>query len=200
METIHICVGSTNPVKIDSVRLAFQQIFPLRELNVFGVNALSEVPEQPFGDDMTIQGAKNRAKNAFDISLQKNEVIPNYSVGLEGSNFRIYYLILIILSGGVVEKDNNKLECFAWGAIYDGNTFGTARSASVNLPYAISKLVSEGLELGHADDAVFGTVNSKQKEGTIGHLTKGVMTRTQYYIPIVILAFVPFNWPELYSI
>ena len=101
------------------------------------------------------------------------------------------------LEGGVVYNDRN-LECFAWCVAYDGHQFGTAKSASFTLPKAIRDLVADGVELGHADDQVFGTVNSKQGQGAIGQLTKGLITRTQYYEPIVILACVPFMWPDLY--
>ena len=83
--------------------------------------------------------------------------------------------------------------------MYDGKSYGTSRSSSFALPKAISDLVDGGMELGDADDAVFGSTNAKQSGGTIGHLTKGLISRTQYYTPMVILAFVPFQWPELYT-
>lgn len=67
------------------------------------------------------------------------------------------------------------------------------------LPKCISELVLGGMELGDADDTVFRTINSKQNQGTIGQLTRGRITRTDYYEPVVILAFVPFFWPELYN-
>ena len=55
------------------------------------------------------------------------------------------------------------------------------------------------MELGNADDKVFSTVNSKQKGGTVGKLTRGVIDRAQYYESAVILAMIPFIWPSLYT-
>jgi len=40
--------------------------------------------------------------------------------------------------------------------------------------------------------------NSKQKSGAVGHLTKGVIDRTAYYVPAVVLAYIPWENPELY--
>jgi non-canonical (house-cleaning) NTP pyrophosphatase len=97
-----------------------------------------------------------------------------------------------------VSDDGEKMECFAWTAVYNGKNMGTARTASFFLPKQIRDLVLEGMELGDADDKVFGTVNAKQGDGTVGHLTKGIINRTQYYAPAVVLAFVPFMWPDLY--
>ena len=97
------------------------------------------------------------------------------------------------------ETEARELECFAWCAVYNGKDYGSARSSSFNLPKAISDLVDTGMELGDADDAVFHSCNAKQSGGTIGHLTKGLISRTDYYKPMVILAFVPFQWPEFYS-
>ena len=94
------------------------------------------------------------------------------------------------------------MECCAWmerTALLP--TFGSARTSTFQLPAAIVDLVNSGMELGDADDQVFGTVNSKQGEGTVGHLTNGVsvISRANYYEPAVVLAFIPFIWPSLYE-
>merc|ERR1711962_1905044 len=95
------------------------------------------------------------------------------------------------------EEDGTVMHCMACICIYNGEYCSTANSASFPLPYAITKLVKEGLELGDADDRVFNTVNSKQGEGTVGKLTKGVVDRTAYYEHAVVLAFARFNFPLL---
>ena len=48
------------------------------------------------------------------------------------------------------------------------------------------------MELGDADDAVFKTVNSKQKGGTIGKVTHGLLDRTHYYEHALLCALAPF--------
>jgi inosine/xanthosine triphosphatase len=179
-----VVVGSTNPVKIQATQSGFQKIFSDSDcgIEISGVSVASGIRDQPYGDEETVLGAKNRATAAYHRYQEVNGVRPDYAVGLEGG----------------VSQINGNLECFAWIAIFDGNTFGTAKSASFLLPKRISDLVLGGMELGDADDAVFGTVNSKQNQGTIGQLTRGRITRAEYYEPVVILAFVPFSWPELY--
>jgi inosine/xanthosine triphosphatase len=179
-----VVVGSTNPVKIQATKSGFQKIFSDADgvIEIFGLNVASGIRDQPYGDEETVLGAKNRAEAAYHRYIEVNGAKPDFSVGLEGG----------------VSQINGDLECFAWVAIFDGNSFGTAKSASFLLPKRISDLVLGGMELGDADDAVFGTVNSKQSQGAIGQLTRGRITRTEYYEPVVILAFIPFSWPELY--
>ena len=95
-------------------------------------------------------------------------------------------------------NEGDTMTCFAIMCIYDGTRTGFARTATFDLPEKIGVLVRGGMELGDADDEVFKTVNSKQGAGTVGALTNGLITRTDYYVPALILAFVPFNFPTLY--
>ena len=118
------------------------------------------------------------------LLLGDEQFTPDFSVGLEGG----------------VQSIGNELECFAWIVVFNGSFLGYARTASFRLPSVITNLVvNEGMELGDADDKVFSTVNSKQKGGTIGKLTRGVIDRAKYYETAVVLAMIPFLWPELYS-
>lgn len=87
---------------------------------------------------------------------------------------------------------------FAWIVISDGKKFGKGRSATFILPDKLSQLVKLGMELGDADDIVFGLSNSKQQNGAVGILTKNLITRKQLYSPAVILALIPFVNSDLY--
>ena len=73
-----VAVGSENPVKIESVRLAFQKIWPETVWVVQGVAVPSGVSDQPMSDAESIQGARNRA-----IACGK-QLGAAYGVGLEG--------------------------------------------------------------------------------------------------------------------
>ena len=85
-----IAVGSTNPVKIGSVREAFERAFG--EVEVIGVEVSSGVSDQPWGEEETRLGARNRAR-----AVLTKVVDAEYGVGLEG---------------GVVEIESSKLfEC-----------------------------------------------------------------------------------------
>jgi len=59
-------------------------------------------------------------------------------------------------------------------------------------------LVRQGVELGEADDRIFGRNNSKQQNGAVGLLTGDAVDRAGLYVPAVIFALIPFKNPELY--
>ena len=186
---IALAVGSMNPVKLNAavtgVRNALQ---PLQadgvevELATSSYDVASGVSAQPLGTEETKTGALNRAKAAFEAYRLEHGVVPDYAVGLEGG----------------ITDDGTEMTCSAWMAVFDGSRVGTAHTCSFLLPPAICELVRGGMELGAADDAVFGTTNSKQKGGTVGHLTRGSIDRTRYYVPAVELAMVPLLWPDLW--
>jgi non-canonical (house-cleaning) NTP pyrophosphatase len=56
----------------------------------------------------------------------------------------------------------------------------------------IAALVREGVELGEADDRVFGRKGSKEGDGIVGLLTGGVVDRANYYSQAIVLAMIPF--------
>ena len=172
-----ILVGSTNPVKINSTKLAFETAFPDEEFDVEGVSAVSDVRDQPMSNEETLLGAKNRAKDV------KNRYEADYWVGIEGG----------------IEDHENDLEAFAWMVILSTNGLsGKARTSSFVLPHEVGRLVRSGLELGQADDKVFNQSHSKQKNGAVGLLTNNLIDRTEYYKQAIILALVPFMKPEFY--
>lgn len=65
------------------------------------------------------------------------------------------------------------------------------------LPQEVASLVRQGVELGIADDRVFGRSNSKQSNGAVGLLTADLIDRQRYYEHAVILALVPFKNVDL---
>lgn len=173
-----IIIASKNPAKIKAVELAFNQVFPNEVFQFEGVSVPSEVPDQPKGESETLLGAENRVKNAMDAFEA------DFWVGLEGG----------------VSENNNELEAFAWMVIRSKEMHGKGRTGSFYLPPKVAKLVKDGMELGHADDVVFGQSNSKQKGGAVGLLTNNILTRTTYYEQALILALIPFINKEHYSL
>ena len=87
---------------------------------------------------------------------------------------------------------------FAWIVVKSREQEGKSRSGSFLLPRPIVDLIRQGVELGDADDRVFGRSNSKQGNGAIGILTNDVIDRTGLYEHAVILALTPFIKKELY--
>lgn len=213
MTTIKVAVGSTNPCKIEAVRRAFEQMMISSDdakIVISSHNVPSGVADQPFGDEETRAGAKNRALAAFNAACDAED-FPDFAVGLEGGLEK------------VVHEKHEELWCMAWMAIVGSNStvctsakaeddnycavdgepkslaWGYAKTGSFLLPPALCDLVlNKNMELGHADDVVFRRVNSKHGSGTVGVLTKGEIDRTEYYVHALKLALIPWIRPQLY--
>jgi inosine/xanthosine triphosphatase len=169
---MNIVVASRNPVKIDAVTQAFSSQFPEAVLEVVSIEVESGVSAQPVTDQETRRGARNRAENARRVRPDAD-----FWVGLEGG----------------IDTFDEQLMAFAWMAVCSRNgKFGEARSVTLPLPPAVKKLVDSGLELGAANDRVFGTVNSKQQGGAYGLLTDGRYSRQFIYSQTLIIALIPF--------
>lgn len=172
-----IVVASHNPVKIKAVQNGFQRIFPATPFTIHPVAVASGVPDQPRNDIETRQGAINRSANAR-VQLPQAD----YWVGVEGG----------------IEDYGSEMWAFAWVAIHSQQRLSQARTGMFALPPGIADLVRQGIELGEADDIIFGRSNSKQEDGAVGILTAGAIDRAMYYTEAVILALIPFKNPDLY--
>jgi inosine/xanthosine triphosphatase len=173
-----ILVGSKNPVKIRSVKDAFEKYF--ENVEVIGINVNSKVPNQPVNEE-TFKGAKNRTLELIGINKEM-KLNADFFVGIEGGITQIYY------------------RWFAFGCMCiadkEGKTgFGT--SAHFELPNAIVKELLNGKELGDVMDDIQNKSNTKQQHGAIGYFTNGVMNRSELYVPGLITALIPFLHQEL---
>lgn len=149
-------------------------------LSVEAVEAESGVAAQPRGDEETLRGARNRARRALELR-------PEAEVGVG-------------LEGGVVEIGEEMFAC-AWCAMVDRDgREGVASTGRCVLPRAVADLVRGGMELGPADDVVFGRTNSRLSEGAVGLLTRGHIDRARFYAPAVTMALVPFLNPEHFPV
>lgn len=173
-----IVIASTNPVKINATLEGFKKMFPKEKFRAFGISVSSGVSDQPLSDAETYKGAFNRAKAA-----KKANALADYWVGLEGG----------------VEDNGKEMRSTVWVVIFSKNKMGKAKTGSFILPPRMTKLIRSGMEMGHADDKIFGVTNSKQTTGAVGILTKGVIDRTALYETGVILALIPFLNPTLYK-
>ena len=202
--TIRVVVGSLNPCKINSARMAFTAAFPSSQITVRGIAAPSLIPDQPYGDDETLLGARNRAKGAAAAAAAASWEGVTHSVGMEGG----VGASTAAAAKAESETPSASLECFAWMVVLEvalpgeEPTFGregVARTGSFVLPDKVSVLVRSGVELGFADDIVFDRSGSKTANGAVGLLTHDVIGRTEYYIHAMTLALIPFHHPELYT-
>ena len=75
-----------------------------------------------------------------------------------------------------------------------------AKTANFPLPPEITRLMTtEGMELGDADDRVFGRSNSGSESGTVGVLTHGLIDRSRYYEHALVLALIPWMRPREFA-
>jgi inosine/xanthosine triphosphatase len=173
-----IIVASSNPVKIAAVQGGFDRVFGAGTHLAEGRKTPSGVPVQPITDAQTLTGARNRANSARETHPDAD-----FWAGVEGG----------------VEDGPDGMLVFAWIVVLGRETAGEARTGAFTLPPEVTRLVRGEMELGPADDLVFGRENSKQQDGAVGILTGGLITRADYYEEAVVLALIPFMNRELYG-
>lgn len=171
-----IVVGSKNPVKIAAVENVVKKIWP--DAEVTGIEVGHGTSIQPSSIEEGISGATKRA----ELALKEGNA--DIGFGLEGNTRNIEHGML--LDGWVV-------------AIGKKGNRGIANSGSILLPEKVAAEVRKGKELGPVMDELIGEHNTKQKEGTVGILTKGMLTRTQAFEHGVTCALAPFLNPQYYE-
>ena len=162
---MQISIGTKNPVKVGACDDELKDHFDKYTISSHEVN--SEINDQPHGLETTLQGARNRAKNAFDIAHQAK---PAFSIGIED---------------GCLSSDclGNRTMNICCACLYDGNQFYFATSSSFMLPQDVSKIMqSENIELS---DALYRKkyTNSRKigsEGGAIGIITSGRLKRREY--------------------
>ncbi|MCE9677736.1 inosine/xanthosine triphosphatase [Shewanella sp. AS1] len=182
-QLIRITVGSKNPVKIGAAQKAISQLFPDAKVDCQGVAAPSGVADQPMTDEETRLGAINRAR----YCQQRGELDPNLTADL-----------YIAMEGGV-DRFKHGPATFAYMAIIHADKLAIGRSAQLPLPESVYRALEHGEELGNVMDALFNTVNIKQKGGAIGLFTNNQTNRESVYTQALILAMSPLLHPTLFS-
>lgn len=169
---MQIYVGSTNPVKVNSVINAASETWP--EVKVKGFKTASDIPEQPIGDLVTKQGAENRAKVVLEIAQKENIKKDFLGVGLEG---------------GVFTDDEGVMWTTVWVAVIDlkGDIYH-ANGARFQVPAVVAELIKKGEEMGPIIAKVVGEADVRSKQGMIGIITEGFVDRTEEYAGIAKMA------------
>jgi len=170
-----IKVGTHNPLKVRATRNVMEKIYT--NVDVDGIEVDSGVGDQPIGLDETIQGAVNRARNAFlDADL---------SVGIESGLLAAPHSITGYLD-------------LQWCAIYDGERVTLGVSAGFEYPPVVVEEVLKGQEVGEVMDEVTGVEKLGQKTGAVSILTKGLLDRTENTEQCVLMAMIPRMNSDLY--
>mgnify|MGYP001569756318 CR=1 FL=1 len=159
---MNIKVGSTNEIKVDAVRELLKDYSHLKNAMVSGVEVSSNIANQPKSLEETVQGAINRAKNAFEDCT--------YSFGIES---------------GLMAVPNTKtgfMDVCAC-AIFDGQEYHIGLSSAWEAPKQVTHyMVNEGLDMNQAAFKAGLTKDPKvgSAQGLVGIMTKGRLVRKEY--------------------
>ncbi len=179
-----IAIGSTNRVKVLAVTEVIRDFSIFAEAKIFSYASPSDVPDQPLSLQTTIQGAKNRAKNAFQECQGCH-----YSFGIEG---------------GIMEADGTKTGFLITTVccIYDGVHYYTGLSMGFEIPRRLIDLILEKkMDLSQAclHQGITSNTMLGSTEGIIGILTKGRIDRKEYSKQSIVSALLQLENTHLYS-
>ena len=183
---MHIFVGSHNPVKINAVTVAASETWSAA--TVKGYDVPSGVNEQPIGDEMTKQGALNRAQAVLEDGLAE------YGDALESEE-----VLGVGLEGGVVEMFD-QMWSTVWVVVVDRDgTVAEANGARFVVPEVVANKIRNGEEMGPVVAQLTGHSDVRKKQGFIGVLTNGFVDRTEEYSGIAKMALGVWygrNWQD----
>lgn len=177
-----IIIGSKNPNKVDAVKDVFVERFPGELIEVDLKEVSSGIPEQPLSLDVTITGAINRAKNAF------NKGSCDLSVGIEGG----------LIS--VPQSHSGYMQCEAC-VFYDGVDLYLGLSGAFSMPKNVMKsIIEKGIDLNESFRNHGYTKNDciGYSEGAIGVLSKGAINRKKYTEQAVHMALIHYVSREVF--
>ncbi|MBD8016516.1 DUF84 family protein [Microbacterium sp. APC 3898] len=160
MKKIRAVIASKNPAKINAVSSILANLEWTVDLSA--VEAASGVSEQPFSQEETRQGAKNRAANALGDF--------DFAIGLEGGVYEMEGILYLCNWGALTTKD---------GRMY------TAAGAQIPLPKAIADKLYSGAELGPVMDDYANEIGIRHHKGAIGILTDGAVNRGEMFSHVV---------------
>lgn len=167
-----ILIGTTNPGKIQSAKLAFENYF--ENVLVEGIKVPSLVSAQPVNKDIYL-GAKNRVKNLIDYAT-KNKIDADYFVAVESGICDSLGKWQIVNMACIVDKKGYE----SWGS-----------SAGFPVP---NKYVDEIIktELGSVMDKIFTTNDLRSSVGGISYLTHEKISRIDLGKDAFVMALTQF--------
>lgn len=161
-ENMKIAIGTKNQAKNKAVQNICMSL--INQPEFISLDVSSNVSAQPFGDEETLQGAKNRALQAC------NEASVHMAFGLEG---------------GVKELDGQLYIC-NWGVLHtkEGQQY-IAGGAQLPLPQEVAHAVRNGEELGPVMERYTNQTGIRHNEGAVGIFTCNIVKRADMFEHIV---------------
>ena len=176
---LRVAVGSENPVKVEAVRAAVARLFGAAEVRGFGVD--SGVAAQPF-EDATWEGARTRARAALARWPEAD-----FAVGIEAGLFESRAVAGLLDVQACVVLDH-------------AGRFTYGHGPGFSYPADITDELRKGATVGDVVGRLASVEDIGRKEGAVGFLSRGQVTRTQLTEPAVLMALLPRLRPELYHL
>ena len=173
-----VVVGSANPSKVGAVRAVLAAVDP--SCTVTGVEVDSGVPDQPWGEEETRAGARQRALRALERG-------GDLGVGMEGG----------------LEERAGVLYVTCWCTVVDRQgREATAAGAAMPLPAVVAEALRRagpGAELAPVIDRLAGREGTGKVYGAIGLLTAGLRDRQHAWEDAFSYALAPWLCSDLYA-
>jgi inosine/xanthosine triphosphatase len=182
--TLIIAVGTTNVIKVQAVEEVIKNYPQLSAAKINPISVSSEISEQPLSLEEIIQGAKNRAKNAFLACRNCH-----YGFGIESGLFEAKGT-----QTGYLEA------CIC--CIFDGVHYYTGLSCGFEVPsFILSLVLDKNKDLSQACYEAGVTSNTKlgSAEGLIGILSKGRVDRKEYTKQCITTALIQLENASWYN-
>jgi len=172
---VKVHVGSRNPVKAAAVERVFSRAFGAVEVELFAVDP--GVPPEPFGEEIA-QGAVRRARRALGEA--------DFGVGIEAGlawneAIKTYFDVQFC---AIVDREGRLTVGHGPGFVY---------------PPKVVAEVKRGRAVGEVMGKLTGIPDIGRREGAVGYLSKGLLTRQELTEQAVLAALIPRIRPELYS-
>ena len=169
-----VSVGSSNPIKLDAVRNVMSRIHS--NIEIRSCPSASNVSEQPWAEE-TIRGAVGRASSAMNDA--------DLGIGIEAGVWKREYGLFDIQFCAVIDR---------MGRITIGQGSG------FQYPPEVEKMVERGDSVGNSFKTLYGWETHHKKEGAIGYLSCGLLSRTELTEQAVLAAMIPRLRKELYFV
>ena len=177
---IQVIVGSTNCGKVDAVRRAFARGFG--DVDVIERKVATGVAAQPVGEEC-FTGARNRACAAREIAVGES-LSGDFCVGIEGGMMQVHGTWFGLSVACIVSGDGEE-------------SYGT--SPLYEMPKSIVDSVLDGRELGVILIELSSDRNIRERQGAVGYLTHGLLTREEAHDAAVRVALAPHLSRDVYG-
>lgn len=165
---VRLALGSTSSVKRAAVEQVAAWLFAEWQLETLEVP--SGVAPQPWGDEETARGARERARRA------RERTGADYGIGIES---------------GVVEGPFGRVYAVSWAVVLDHQErLGIGGAERFPLPEVAIERLRAGQELGRLLETLAGSKHARPELGAVGVITGGRRSRVDLLAVAVLHAFI----------